>query len=125
MEINQQCVVALTWTLTDTLGEQLDVLEQPVEFLVGGDDLFKVIEQALVPQANGPKARQRRLWRRSGTSGCIARIPGRNHSQQLTRLSSLHSRPVIGCGYIWGIHLAPSNPGYWINTQFTGFYRML
>ena len=47
MEINQQCVVALTWTLTDTLGEQLDVLEQPVEFLVGGDDLFKVIEQAL------------------------------------------------------------------------------
>jgi FKBP-type peptidyl-prolyl cis-trans isomerase SlyD len=47
MEINQQCVVALTWTLTDTLGEELDVLEQPVEFLVGGDDLFKIIEQAL------------------------------------------------------------------------------
>ncbi|MEI6734347.1 MAG: FKBP-type peptidyl-prolyl cis-trans isomerase [Comamonadaceae bacterium] len=47
MEINQQCVVALTWKLTDTLGEQLDVLEQPVEFLVGGDDLFKIIEQAL------------------------------------------------------------------------------
>ncbi len=47
MEINQQCVVALTWTLKDTLGEELDVLEQPVEFLVGGDDLFKVIEEAL------------------------------------------------------------------------------
>ncbi|MBP6559761.1 MAG: peptidylprolyl isomerase, partial [Burkholderiaceae bacterium] len=25
MEITQQCVVALTWTLTDTLGEELDV----------------------------------------------------------------------------------------------------
>jgi FKBP-type peptidyl-prolyl cis-trans isomerase SlyD len=47
MEINQKCVVALTWTLKDTLGEELDVLEQPVEFLVGGNDLFKVIEEAL------------------------------------------------------------------------------
>jgi FKBP-type peptidyl-prolyl cis-trans isomerase SlyD len=47
MEINQQCVVALTWTLKDTLGDELDVLTEPVEFLVGGDDLFEVIEQTL------------------------------------------------------------------------------
>jgi FKBP-type peptidyl-prolyl cis-trans isomerase SlyD len=47
MEINQQCVVALGWTLKDTLGEELDVLDDPVEFLVGGDDLFEVIENAL------------------------------------------------------------------------------
>ncbi len=47
MEINQQCVVALTWTLKDTLGEELDVLTEPVEFLVGGADLFKIIEEAL------------------------------------------------------------------------------
>jgi FKBP-type peptidyl-prolyl cis-trans isomerase SlyD len=47
MEINQQCVVALTWTLKDSLGEELDVLDEPVEFLVGGDDLFEVIETAL------------------------------------------------------------------------------
>lgn len=47
MEINQQCVVALTWTLKDSLGEELDVLDKPVEFLVGGDDLFDVIETAL------------------------------------------------------------------------------
>ena len=47
MEINKQCVVALTWTLKDTLGEELDVLDEPVEFLVGGDDLFDVIEEAL------------------------------------------------------------------------------
>jgi len=47
MEINQQCVVALTWTLTDTLGEELDVLDEPVEFLIGGHDLFKKIEDAL------------------------------------------------------------------------------
>ena len=47
MEIKQQCVVALTWTLTDTLGEELDVLDDAVEFLVGGGDLFKIIEEAL------------------------------------------------------------------------------
>jgi FKBP-type peptidyl-prolyl cis-trans isomerase 2 len=40
MEITRQCVVALTWTLKDTLGEMLDELKDPVEFLVGGDDLL-------------------------------------------------------------------------------------
>lgn len=55
MEINQQCVVALTWTLKDTLGEELDVLTEPVEFLVGGDDLFQAIEDALQGHAVGAK----------------------------------------------------------------------
>lgn len=55
MEITQQCVVGLTWTLKDTLGEMLDLLEEPVEFLVGGDDLFEKIEQSL--QGHGPGAR--------------------------------------------------------------------
>lgn len=47
MEIIDQCVVALTWTLKDTLGETLDVLDEPVEFLVGGQDLLARVEQAL------------------------------------------------------------------------------
>lgn len=47
MEITQHCVVGLTWTLKDTLGEELDVLDEAVEFLVGGNDLFKKIEDAL------------------------------------------------------------------------------
>lgn len=47
MEITPQCVVALTWTLKDTLGEALDVLDEPVEFLVGGTDLLAKIEEAL------------------------------------------------------------------------------
>ncbi len=47
MEITSQCVVALTWTLKDTLGEVLDELEEPVEFLVGGTDLLARIEEAL------------------------------------------------------------------------------
>ena len=47
MEITPQCVVALTWTLKDTLGEALDELEEPVEFLVGGKDLLAKIEEAL------------------------------------------------------------------------------
>lgn len=47
MEITSPCVVALTWTLKDTLGEELDELEKPVEFLVGGGDLLAKIEEAL------------------------------------------------------------------------------
>ena len=47
MDVTTQCVVALTWTLRDGLGETLDVLDEPVEFLVGGDDLLEAIEQAL------------------------------------------------------------------------------
>jgi FKBP-type peptidyl-prolyl cis-trans isomerase SlyD len=53
MEIKQQCVVALTWTLKDTLGEVLDELDEPVEFLVGGDDLLEKIESALQGLAPG------------------------------------------------------------------------
>ena len=47
MEISEQCVVGLTWTMKDTLGDVLDVLEEPVEFLVGGNDLFDAIEAVL------------------------------------------------------------------------------
>ena len=47
MEITQRCVVALTWTLKDTLGQTLDELNDPVEFLVGGEDLFARIEESL------------------------------------------------------------------------------
>jgi FKBP-type peptidyl-prolyl cis-trans isomerase SlyD len=45
--ITPQCVAALTWTLTDTLGEELDVLDEPVEFYVGGADLLPKIDAAL------------------------------------------------------------------------------
>ena len=55
MEITQQCVVGLTWTLKDTLGEVLDVLEAPVEFLVGGADLFAKIEESLQGHEAGAK----------------------------------------------------------------------
>ena len=55
MEVNSQCVVELTWTLKDSLGEVLDVLGEPVEFLVGGRDLLGKIEEAL--QGHEPGAR--------------------------------------------------------------------
>ena len=47
MEITPQCVVGLTWTLKDTLGDELDILDDPVEFLLGGNDLLQAIEEAL------------------------------------------------------------------------------
>lgn len=40
-------VVALTWVMKDSMGDTLDVLDDPVEFLVGGDDLLPPIDQAL------------------------------------------------------------------------------
>ena len=55
MEINQQCVVALTWTLKDTLGDTLDELQEPVEFLLGGNDLLPKIEAALQGHTVGDK----------------------------------------------------------------------
>lgn len=54
MKITPQCVVALTWTLKDTLGEILDELDEPVEFLLGGDDLLAKIEENL--QGHEPSA---------------------------------------------------------------------
>jgi FKBP-type peptidyl-prolyl cis-trans isomerase SlyD len=47
MKITEQCVVALTWALKDTLGEELDTLDEPVEFLVGGSDLLASLERGL------------------------------------------------------------------------------
>ena len=55
MDIKEQCVVALTWTLKDTLGETLDVLDEPVEFLLGGQDLLPKIEAALQGHSPGAK----------------------------------------------------------------------
>lgn len=55
MEVTPQCVVALTWTLKDTLGETLDVLDDPVEFVVGGHDLLGKIDEALQGHEPGDK----------------------------------------------------------------------
>jgi len=55
MKITPQCVVALTWTLKDTLGDVLDELDEPIEFLLGGDDLLAKIEEALQGHEAGDK----------------------------------------------------------------------
>ena len=48
-------VAALTWVMKDSLGEELDVLDEPVDFLVGGDDLLPVIDAALQNKKAGDK----------------------------------------------------------------------
>lgn len=53
MLITAPCVVSLTWTLEDTQGQLLDTLDEPVEFLFGGDDLLEPVEQVLVDQERG------------------------------------------------------------------------
>lgn len=47
MIIENPCVVALKWHMRDSLGNTLDELSDPVEFLLGGEDLLPTIEQAL------------------------------------------------------------------------------
>ena len=55
MDITSQCVVELTWTLKDTLGEVLDELDEPVAFYLGGTDLLPKIEEVLQGHAVGAK----------------------------------------------------------------------
>ena len=55
--ITHQSVVALTWVMKDLQGEVLDVLDEPVEFLVGGDDLLASIDAALLQHKVGDTVR--------------------------------------------------------------------
>src|SRR3954464_8743429 len=55
MQVTPQSEVALTWTLKDTLGEVLGELEEPVDCLVGGDDLLAKIEEALQGHVAGDR----------------------------------------------------------------------
>lgn len=55
MKISEHCVVGLTWVMKDTLGEVLDELDEPIEFLVGGNDLLAAIEKALQGKQAGDK----------------------------------------------------------------------
>ena len=56
MNISVPCVVSLTWTLTDAQNDPIDALTEPVEFLVGGDDLLPKVEEALIGQSEGFQA---------------------------------------------------------------------
>ncbi|MDR0275024.1 MAG: peptidylprolyl isomerase [Burkholderiaceae bacterium] len=55
MKITPCCVAALTWTLKDSLDDTLDTLDDPVEFLVGGDDLLPRIDEALQGYGQGAR----------------------------------------------------------------------
>jgi len=55
MDITSQCVVELTGTLKDTVGEVLDELDKPVAFYVGGHDLLPKIQEALQGHTVGAK----------------------------------------------------------------------
>jgi len=56
MSIAAPCVVSLTWTLSDTQGQLLDELAEPVEFFYGGNDLLAKVEEALEGQDIGFEA---------------------------------------------------------------------
>lgn len=56
MDITAPCVVTLTWRLTDTNGQLIDELTDPVEFFYGGDDLLAKVEEAIAGHAAGHQA---------------------------------------------------------------------
>ncbi len=56
MVITPPCVVSLTWRLEDAQGELIDELPDPLEFLVGGDDLLNQVEAALIGHGKGFQA---------------------------------------------------------------------
>ena len=53
MLIEVPCVVSLTWKLRDAHGQEIDELAEPVEFLVGGDDLLPKVAEALTGHEAG------------------------------------------------------------------------
>ena len=53
MLITSPCVVSLLWRLEDAQGQLIDELQEPVEFLVGGEDLLAKVEEALIGQTEG------------------------------------------------------------------------
>jgi FKBP-type peptidyl-prolyl cis-trans isomerase SlyD len=61
MKISSPCVVGLTWTMKDSLGELLDELDEPVEFFLGGRDLLETVERGLLGKQAGDRV-DRRLF---------------------------------------------------------------
>jgi FKBP-type peptidyl-prolyl cis-trans isomerase SlyD len=53
MLIRKPCVVTLTWKLSDAQGAAIDALDEPIEFLFGGDDLLAKVEEALEGKESG------------------------------------------------------------------------
>lgn len=56
MIISSPCVVSLMWRLEDAQGQLIDELKEPMDFLLGGDDLLAKVEQVLVGQTTGFEA---------------------------------------------------------------------
>lgn len=56
MMISSPCVVSLTWRLEDAQGTLIDELTEPMEFLVGGEDLLPKVEETLIGQTAGFEA---------------------------------------------------------------------
>ena len=44
MIISSPCVVSLVWRLEDAQGQLIDELNEPMEFLLGGEDLLPKVE---------------------------------------------------------------------------------
>lgn len=53
MKITSPCVITLTWSLTDSLNQPIDQVNEPTAYFYGGNDLLPKIEDALSEHAQG------------------------------------------------------------------------
>lgn len=53
MKITAPCVITLTWTLKDSLNQEIDSLEEPTPYFYGGNDLLPKVEEALLEHEPG------------------------------------------------------------------------
>jgi FKBP-type peptidyl-prolyl cis-trans isomerase SlyD len=56
MIISSPGVVSLVWRLEDAQGQLIDELGEPMDFLLGGDDLLAKVETTLIGQTTGFEA---------------------------------------------------------------------
>ena len=56
MIISSPCVVSLVWRLEDAQGNLVDELNEPMEFLLGGEDLLPKVEETLLGKSVGFEA---------------------------------------------------------------------
>lgn len=56
MIITSPCVVSPVWRLEDAQGNLVDELNEPMEFLLGGEDLLPKVEETLLGQSVGFEA---------------------------------------------------------------------
>lgn len=53
MKIQPPCVISMTWSLKDSMNQDIDQLNTPTDYFYGGEDLLPKVEEALLDLVAG------------------------------------------------------------------------